>query len=389
MASPTVAQSPLDSIERIGPIIRQHADASEQQRTLARPIVEALIEHRLFQQMVPAALGGPEIDPITWFRVVEAGARIDGSTGWILFINGSTGLAGQRMTPELAEQYMRDPRTIAAGTTFPLGKATVTDGGFRVSGRWGYASGCKHATILAAFCVAQNENGPISPIPYAPVTTVDQVTIVENWNVMGLAGTGSHDVVWDNVFIPEERCQSLVGPELNPFYRAPVYQLPFMTMFAFPIASVALGIAQHAIDEVTAMAQTKVPNGPVTSTLRERPVAQLQIADANALVGSARAWLYSALQKQWDTVQAGRGVGLPDRIEMWLAAANAVRSGRQAVDLMHLAGGATANFRGNAIERCMRDIHAVSQHAVTSPAMWQAMGAMLAGLPPETPLISL
>jgi len=394
MTALTATESPLKALERLAPLVRDHAAQSEAEATLARPVVDALIEAGLFRQMTPSSLGGGECDPNTWYEVVEAGARIDGSLGWCLFINGASGLFGRTMPDREAEAIFGDPAAVCAGTVFPFNKAVVVDGGYRVTGRWPFASGCKHATHLGGFCAIFDgdtpRQGPMGlPDVRAMLVPASEARIIDNWDVVGLSGTGSHDVAFDDLFVPDARAIPLAPLPPNRHYAGSLYRLPFMTMFAWPIAAVALGIAQHAIDIVTELASKKVPAGTAATPLNARPLFQLQLADAVASVRSARAWLHEAISELCTIAEAGAIADLPARINGQLATSNATRSARTAVDLMFLAAGGTAVHRKNDLQRCLRDIHALSQHAATSPATWESAGAVLAGLPPQNPLILL
>lgn len=394
MTTATAVESPFESLERLTPLIREHANQSEAQATLARPVADALRDAGMFRQLTPASLGGGEIGAVDWYRLVEAGARIDGSVGWCMFINGATGLGGRTMPEAQAEKLFGDPRTIAAGTVFPFGKAVAVDGGYRVTGRWAFASGCKHATHLIAFCtVWDGETQRQSPLGMPDMrivmAPVGAARILETWDVVGLAGTGSHDVVWDEVFVPETESTSLMPQQPNRFYTGPLYRLPFFTLFGWPMGGVALGIAQHAIDLVSELARTKVPAGMVAAPLNARPLFHLQLAEATALVRSARAWLHEAVGNLVAIADAGGSADLQSRINLQLAASNATKSARAATEVMFLAGGGTSIYRKNDLQRCMRDILALSQHAATSPATWEAGGAILAGQAPANPLILL
>lgn len=390
----TTIQPPLEALKRLAPLIRDHAAESEAQATLARPVVAGLVDAGLFRQLAPASLGGGECDPVKWFEVVEAGARIDGSLGWCLFINGATGMIGRTLPAEAAEAIVGDPRTVVAGGVFPLNKAIATDGGYRVTGRWPFASGCKHATHFIGFCVVHDGETPRQAMMGLPdvrimLAPATDVQIIDTWDVVGLAGTGSHDIVFNDVFVPEGHAISLAPRPPNRHYLGPLYRLPFVTLFSWPMAAVALGIAQHAIDIVAELAQKKVPAGTLATPLNARPLFHSQLADAVAAVRSARAWLHQSVCELRATAEAGAVADLPARINGQLAASNATRSARIAVELMFLAGGGTAVYRKNDLQRCMRDIHALSQHIGTGPASWEQAGAVLAGLPPENPMILL
>lgn len=389
-------RSNLEAVEAIAPTIREHADESEREATLARPIVEAMREARLFHHVAPRSLGGGEVDPITAFRTVEALARIDGSTGWCAWTNGGTGLAGQEMDDAHAEAIFADPNFIAAEVLFPPGKAVAVDGGYRVTGRWPFASGCKHATHISPLCIVfdgdQPRMTPEGPEMRAPFIPTSSVTILDTWDVSGLSGTGSHDVVVDDVFVEEGYAVPMMGGPGNRHYTGPLYRMPLLTFHAWPIAAVTLGIAQHAMDVMLEVAQTKVPAAMAATDpkpMRDRPLFHLQLGEAVACVRSARAWLYEALGELWEIAQSGAEADTDARVNMAAACANATRSSIRAVELMYLAGGGGANYRKSPLQRCMRDIHAVSQHFLTSPAALENSGAVFAGAPPSNPLLLL
>jgi alkylation response protein AidB-like acyl-CoA dehydrogenase len=176
---------------------------------------------------------------------------------------------------------------------------------------------------------------------------------------------------------------------LNSHCDGPLYRVPFLSLFGWPIGAVALGIAQHAIDLMSEMAATKTPAGGGGQRLKDRPVFHQQLAEATAKVASARALLHQTLQDIWARAENGERTRTPLRIMGSLAACNATQSARQAVDLMFLAGGGTAVYRNSELQRCLRDVHAISQHAGTSPATFMSAGAMLAGAPPSNPLFPL
>lgn len=377
----------LDCIQSVGPVVREYADASEQEARLADPVMDAMKDGGLFRGLLPKSLGGFEVDPVTWFKAVENAARVDGSFGWTMFINGSSGLAGRALSKEDAESLMRDRDTVFAGAVFPFGKAVATEGGYKVSGRWTYASGILHASHVFGFAAIFDGNEPRMLMPGMPAlglmtTPVTNVEIHRTWDVSGLSATGSNDFSMADVFVPSAMGTVLGAPVTsNGHYERPVYRLPFMTLFSMPMAAVALGIAQHAIDTMLDLAQTKVPAGVQGSSLRERPLFHLQLAEAIALVDSARAWLHQMVGEQYDLACANRSPDVNQRVMTQLAASNATRSAAKAVELMYLAGGGTANFRKSPLQRCLRDVHAVTQHAGTSPATWEMCGASVAGMP--------
>ena len=176
----------LKAVDTLEPLIRQHADEAERHRRLALPVVQALTDAGIFRMCVPLALGGLEVPPLTFYQVVEAVARLDGSTGWCTFIGGGGGLVGAYLAHQTAEEmFGHDPRVVIAGSVAPAGRATVVEGGYRVSGRWPYASGSQHCTWLFGLCHVMEGDQPRLTATGAPevravLIPAAQATILED-----------------------------------------------------------------------------------------------------------------------------------------------------------------------------------------------------------------
>jgi indole-3-acetate monooxygenase len=386
----------LDTVRTLAPLIRAHADEAERNRRLSPPVVTALAAAGIFRLSTPRTLGGLEVDPLTFCRILEEIARVDGSTGWCVWINGGNPLLVTPLADQVVEEiFGHDPHVITGGTFFPYGKAVVQDGGYVVSGRWPYASGCQHCTWLFVLCnvvdadqLRLTEGG--DPEVRAVFVPIDQLTIVDTWEVSGLAGTGSHDVVLEQVFVRGEYTWPF-GPGMTPqgkHFQGLLYRYPLYAAGVIGISAVALGIAQGAVDTCMELAQSKRPAG-TTDLLRDRPLFQLRLAEAVALVRAARAWLHATVQQVGEAVQAQRPVSFAERADVLLAAANATRSAAAAVDIVYTVAGGTANYRRSTLQRALRDIHAVTQHMVTAPQQYESAGRMLLGLPPLPPPLIL
>jgi alkylation response protein AidB-like acyl-CoA dehydrogenase len=380
----------LDAVRTLEPLIRKHADEAEQHRRLPQPVVTALAEAGLFRMYTPHTLGGLEVDPLTFYRVVEAMARIDGSTAWCVWIAGGNPVyVGRCLADQGAEAvFGRDPHMATAGVVSPYGRAVVQDGGYLVRGRWPYASGCQHCAWIFCCCtVCDGDQMRLTArgdlevrVLFVPTA---QVTIVDTWEVSGLAGTGSHDVEIEQVFVPEAYT-GIFGAGLPPqgqHFQGLLYRYPFILASALPIGALALGIAQGAVETVVELVQAKQPVG--TSTLlREHALFHVRLAEAVALVRSARAWLYAAVQQTWEAMRTRAEVTVAERADVLLAGANATRSAAAAVDIVYTAAGATADYRRSPLQRALRDIHAVTQHIATASSQYESAGRMLVGLPP-------
>jgi alkylation response protein AidB-like acyl-CoA dehydrogenase len=386
----------LNTVHTLEPLIREHAAEAERNRRLSQPVVAALAEAGIFRLCIPHTLGGFEVDPLIFYRVVEEIARIDGSTAWCVLIASANPVFVKTLTDQAAEEiFGRDPHVVIAGVVFPPGKAVARDGGYVVSGRWPYASGCQHCTWVFTICNVFEGDQPRltergEPEIRAVFVSTKQVTILDTWEVSGLAGTGSHDIVIEQVFVPEGyTCQLGPGMTLQgKHFQGPLYRYPLYASAVGAIGAVALGIAQGAVDACLELAQSKRPAGTAV-LLQERPLFHVRLAEAVALVRSARAWLHASVQQACESVLVRGQVTFAERADLLLAAANATRSAASAVDIVYTVAGATANYRRSPLQRALRDIHAVTQHVGTAPQQYESAGRMLLGLQPLPPALIL
>ncbi len=394
MATDTLREELLGRVRDLEPVINKHADANERQRHLADPVVDSLRAAKLFHMITPRALGGLSVDLVTFYRVVEQLASIDGSTAWCVMINAGCPLTGAFLPESTARAIYGDALAIGSGTFFPFGRAERVAGGYRVRGRWPYASGSWHSNWHFCACLAYEAGSetPLAgsagqPLIVAPHLPRAEVNLIDTWDVSGLAGSGSHDVEVD-AFVADEYVWRLGVDQPNALYRDVLYRVPFMAVFAWPIAAVALGIARGAIDEVTRIAQGK-RQAATGVPLVEQPLFQLQIAQATAKLESARAWLYERLEDMWNKANNEQAIPMPERALGLLAATNATQEAAAVVEIAYRAGGASANFRRNSLQRALRDVNAATQHAATAPAQLLAAGGMMLGLGPENPMMLL
>jgi alkylation response protein AidB-like acyl-CoA dehydrogenase len=216
----------------------------------------------------------------------------------------------------------------------------------------------------------------------------ERITILEDtWNVSGLVGTGSHDFIIEQAFVPETYTWRFApGIARGKHYTGPLYQFPLAALFRLPVSAVALGIAQGALDAC----MTLVPSKQTivgTGVLRDNPLFQARIAEAVALVNSSRAWLHTVIAQAWDATVTSGVVPPVGRAELLLAAVNATSRAAEAVQLVYRLTGGTANYRHSSLQRSLRDIHAVTQHVGMAPQQYEETGRMLLGLEPLQPLL--
>lgn len=395
MTAPARPETLLEAVHMLAPLIRQHADEAERARRLSQPVVTGLAQAGVFRMLTPHVLGGLEVPPLTFYRVVEEVARLDGSTGWCLFIGAGGAVMGAYLADAAAaEIFGRDPQVVIGGAVYPHGRAVVTEGGYTVSGRWSYASGCQHSAWLLAFCdVFENDtmrltaNGaPEVRVIFVPAA---QVTIHDTWEVSGLVGTGSHDFTIEPVFVPEAYTfRPRPGAQRGTAYQGPLYRFPFWGIFTIPIGAVALGIAQGAVDACLELAHAKRRSGRA-DLLQDRPTFQAKLAEAVALIRSARAWLHAAVQQAWESTLTHDAASLQERTDLMLAGTHATHTAATAVRIVYTETGGTANYRHSPLQRALRDIHAATQHVGIAPHWFEEAGRLLLGFPPSRPMLLL
>jgi alkylation response protein AidB-like acyl-CoA dehydrogenase len=385
---PRTATDLLAAAKELAPRIRELADEGERIRDMPLVLVEAIRAAELWDDVRPASLGGFEVDLADHLRIVEEIARADGSAGWNFMIGTTTGyFLGLSPEPVAREIYDRFPNLIAGGSGAPQGKAVPVDGGYRISGHFTFGSGIRHTELMGCGCFVYDGDKPRIGLNGAPEMLMALVPttaceILDNWHVSGLRGTGSVDYTVTDCVVPAEWCWSgffLVGAA--PTAARPLYRLPVPSFAALGIASVGLGISRHAIDAVVELAAEKRPAGQML-TLRELSRVQAEVARAEGLYRSGRALLYQTVEAVWDALVAGRQLSPADRGEIRLAATTAVQHAAKAVDLMYNAGGTTSIYESFPLERCFRDIHALTQHAMVNPATLELAGRVLLGVEP-------
>jgi len=382
--------SPLDAARALAPRIQAAAEETERQRRLAPELVQALAAGGVFRMCVPHTLGGGEVEPAIMVRAIETLACADGAAGWSAMIGATSGVASAYLPDDAAREiYGRDPRGVTGGAFAPLGKATVVEGGYRVTGRWPFASGCEHCAWLMGGSIVLDGGKPRllpsgTPDNRLMLFPASEVRIIDTWHVAGLRGTGSHDIAVEDRFVPGARSLSLISDP--PRARGPLYVFPVFGLLALGIAAVALGIARHAVDELVALAAGKTPSGS-RRLLAERAVIQAQVAEGEATLGAARAFLLETVGAAWERAQAAGVIDLRERARLRLAATHATLASARAVDLMYNAGGGTAVYATSPLQRCFRDVHVATQHMLVAPTTLELTGRILLGLETDTAML--
>ncbi len=375
----------------LAPEITQRADEAEALGTLPLDLVERMRAAGIFRALQPRSLGGFEVAPVEFIHLIEELARADGSTGWLAAIGAGAPAFTAWLEPAVATALFGSDADFLAATVFaPTGRAVPDGRGrFAVDGRWPFASGCRHAEwMLAGMFVFDGdtprmipEQGPDWRLAFFPRADAE---IVDNWDVLGLRATGSNDILARGLHVAEEHT-------ISPFFASarqdgPLWRLAFFTLVGVALVGVPLGIARRALDEFTDLATTKTRAGTF-EPLAKDPAAQVEFASAEAGLRSARAFVLDEAGALWETARAGDSPSLEQRAGFQLAAQQAMRAARQAVDTTFDLTGAGAVHAGHPLQRCFRDLHTVGQHVYFSPSALKRYAGTRFGITQPTHLM--
>jgi alkylation response protein AidB-like acyl-CoA dehydrogenase len=376
----------------LAPLIAAQAARTEREREIAPEVLTALSDTRLFRMLLPKSCDGLEVEPATFMQAVEELAKADGSTAWCVVQACGCSMAAAYVEPQVAQEIFGDPRAVLAwGPIGPDVKAVAAAGGYRASGNWSFASGIKHAGWLGCHCPVLEADGTPrrapdgKPAERTMLIPKASARINDIWHVIGLKGTGSDNYAIEDLFVPDlytfTRESAADRRERGPLYRFTTFHL-----YGIGFAAIALGLARASLDAFVALAATKVPKTK-TFVLRDNAVVQSQVALAEAKLASARAYLLAVLHETWAVAVRGEAISLAQRAALKLAGTYAVHLGKDVVDTVYHAAGATAIFEDNPFERRFRDVHTVIQQVQAQFANFEMVGQVLLGLPSQSKLI--
>jgi indole-3-acetate monooxygenase len=367
-------QEVLEGVGALAPAIAARAAEIEAGRRIPPDLLGDVIRTGVFRILRPRSLGGAGADLLAALRAYEALAQADASVGWTVMI-GSASWCDLASLPRASfdELFADRPDAITAGVFSPSGSIDATDDGYRVSGRWGFASGCEHADWIYGNCVEAVVDGV--PQLRIAVFPPDQVVIEDTWAVSGLRGTGSHHFHVDAATVPPERTlDPLADP---PCIDIPIVRIPMPALAALAIASVALGCAQGALDDIMSLAGTKVPL-LASGRLAASATFQHALASADTELRAARALIYDAAETAWATATAAGTFTLEGRARIRAAAAWAADRAAAVVGAAHRLGGGSVIYAANPLQRRFRDINTLTQHFLVRPDTLTTAGAILA-----------
>ncbi|MGD9932658.1 MAG: acyl-CoA dehydrogenase family protein, partial [Dehalococcoidia bacterium] len=356
----------LRRVESLRPLVETHAAECDRMRRLPQPVADGIVANRLCRPWIPRQFDGEELDLLDSLRVFEAAARVDGAFGWAVTI----GVGGALFAPLLREATAREIYTPAdaliAGSGTPSGEAAVEPGGYRVRGRWKYASGAHQATWFTASCRVTQDGSPVldangEPLVRAVAVPRDAVRIHETWDTLGMRGTGSHDIEMD-CFVPEAHTFDAFG---EPSLPGPLYRFPFLSTAEASFASVALGVGAHFLELFGELAATKQTRDGVV--LGSHAVVATAIAEATVALESARLAFFAAVERAWATTTAGEAVSADQADAVRHTAVFASQTAVGVSDRLYAFAGMSPLAMWSALGRAWRDLHTVSQHVLLSP----------------------
>jgi indole-3-acetate monooxygenase len=369
----------------ISALARELAPETERRRRLADDLVSRLNACGLSQPSTPREVGGPELPPGLALRCADELARGDASAGWCVSIAATSSLLAAYLPAESRSELFANQEGLVAGVWAPRGKARPVDGGVLVSGRWPYCSGVTQAFVFFAGCFIEGggDSSGAEALPSVIAIPAAELEILDTWHTLGLRGTGSHDTVVEDLFIPTDRVFSLFeGPVID----RPLYRFPPFGYFALSIGAAALGNARGTIDDFLDLAPHKVSPGS-RRTLAERPATHAAVAAGESSLRAARAFYYEAIEAAWDAAQGTGPASVELRNELRLAATHAVRTSADVVRSLYDLAGGSAIYDDSPLQRRFRDAYTATAHFQVNAASRELEGRLLLGQETDTTLL--
>lgn len=385
-----MAVDAVDSVLHVArallPTVRAAQDENERERRIAPHVVAELKAAGLYRMVVPRSLGGLQVDLSQFLRTVELIAEGDGSTGWNLANNAIQQMIALSLPDRGVDEIFADgPDAIIAGTAVPGGgTGRRVEGGYIVTGRWRFGSGCRESQwMLGNFDVGQPD------MVVRAFFRASDATVIDTWDMTGMRGTGSHDWSVEEQFVPDWRTVEVPGRlTFNQWSRWPgtLYAMPVHALIGPHHSAIATGLARAGLDTFAELAGAKVPRGRA-GLLREQVQVQDCVARADAMLSAGQALRASVLGELWSTVESGAAPSAQQLARCRSAASFATDAARQAIDLVYRAGGTTSTQRTHQLAHAWRDLQVVAQAASVAPEWYALAGRALLGMDPGPRLV--
>jgi indole-3-acetate monooxygenase len=376
----------LGRARELAPTLAAAADEIERRRELPEAVVAALVERGLYRLLLPRSLGGAELLPTDFVPVIEEIAKADASTAWCLNQASGCSMTAAYLEREAAFEIFGGPRGILAWGPGP-GTARVVEAGYRVTASWSFASGSHNATWLGCHVPIVEADGTRllnpdgSPVIRTMLFPKSNARMTDIWRVIGLKGTGSDRFSVEDLFVPQQH--SVTRDDDTRHEEGLLYRFSSLQLYAAGFAGVAMGIARSTLDAFVALAHHKVPFRSA-GTLRDNHLIQSQVAQAEARLSAARAFLLRSLAEITAEVARVGHITVDQRMTVRLASTFAIHQSVQVVDTAYHAAGSTAIFEENPFERRFRDIHTVCQQLQGRQEHFETVGQFLLGLEPDS-----
>jgi len=372
----------LGLVERaraLAPVITRDADEIERTRRLTGPVVSALIENGLYRALLPQSLGGAEAPPEVFMQVLEEIAKADASTAWCLGQCAVCAMTAAYLDKDAANEIFNTaPGILAWGAI--ANEVHVVPGGYRITGRWDFASGSRQASWLGAHVQVVEADGTrrLTPSGAPEIRTilfpVTSATMYDVWDVIGLSGTGTDSYSVDDLFIPE-KFAALRDNFSALREKGPLYGITTYTMFGLGFGAIALGVARATLDAATELARGKASVG--LKAMRENSAVQGLIGRTEGNLRAARAYLYGSAAEAWRDLTLTGKLSEDHRAALRLASTWTIHQAAAVVDAAYHMAGATAVFRANPFERRFRDMHAIAQQIQARDTHYEDVGRMI------------
>jgi indole-3-acetate monooxygenase len=375
--------APLEKARALAPMIAAAGDAIEAARRLTPDVVDALHAAGLYRLLLPRDLDGAELDLAEFSLVIEAIAQADGSTAWCVCQGNGCAQSAGFLAADAAREVFGGKRAVLA---WGPGSAQVAElaGGWRISGKWGFASGCRQASWLGCYVPVPDEAGKPrlapdgTPMLRTFVFPAASAEISDVWQVIGLRGTASDAYTVSDLVVPARLSFLRNAPQRTDY---PLYRFTINSVYMAGFPGVAMGIARAMLTDFVALAGAKTPR-LIKSALRDDALIQAQVAQCEARLRAARAFLQQTLEESWRAAAAGR-LTVEHRLANRLSSTYAIHQAREVADIVFHAAGATAIYESHPLERRMRDIITVSQHLQARLQHYETVGQALLGLEPD------
>ena len=377
---------PIARARELGAEIALAADEIERTQRIPEPLLGRLHDARLFRMLLPRSAGGDQTEPAVYVAALEELAAHDASIGWNTFTANSSALIAPFLEPQVNRAIFADPRSLVAWGPPNASRAKAVEGGYRLTGKWDFCSGCRQADWIGAHCHVVEANGTLrlnrfgKPTIRTLLFPASEATLLDNWRTIGLRGTASESYRVDDLFVPEAFSSTREDPALRR-ERGPLYAITMQCLYASGVAAVSFGIARAMLSELIALASRKAPRG--LTRLADNAVVQADVARAEARLGSARAYLIETLTTIYAHADDVAPIEVTDRARVRLACTNAIQGAAEVADFAYKAAGVDAIFPGSPFERRFRDMHTLSQQIQARSAHFESVGQILLGVPPE------